>query len=223
MSLDVADHRLVVHFREGLGEALTVGGALLGQLVAKGQHVGVLVAFRREVPGLLLDQVHHTLEACLDAYRHLYGYRPRAQALLHHLDGVPEVRADAVHLVNEADPRHAVAVRLPPDRLRLGLDAGDGVEDDHAAVEDAQAALHLDGEVHVARRVDDVDLMVEPFAGGSGGGYGDAALALLGHPVHYRRALVHLAHLVGAAGVKEDALSDRSLAGVNMGNDAYVA
>ena len=39
-----------------------------------------------------------------------------------------EVRADAVHLVDEADARHAVLVGLAPHRLRLRLDAGDRVE-----------------------------------------------------------------------------------------------
>src|SRR3712207_8644242 len=40
--------------------------------------------------------------------------------------------------------RHAVLVGLAPHRLELRLDAGDGVEDRHGAVEDAQRALHLD-------------------------------------------------------------------------------
>ena len=65
--------------------------------------------------------------------------------------------AGAVHLVDEADARHAVLVGLTPDRLRLRLDTGDGIEHDDAAVEHAQRALHLDGEVDVTRRVDDVD------------------------------------------------------------------
>ena len=37
------------------------------------------------------------------------------------------------------------------------------VEHDHAAVEHAQRALHLDREVDVAGRVDDVDLVVVPL------------------------------------------------------------
>ena len=81
----------------------------------------------------------------------------RLQAIDDHLDGALRIRAGAVHLVDEADPRHAVLVGLPPDRLRLRLDAGDGIEHDHATVEHAQRALDLDGEVDVARRVDDVD------------------------------------------------------------------
>src|SRR4029078_12856478 len=37
------------------------------------------------------------------------------------LEGPLEVRADAVHLVDEADPRHAVLVGLAPHRLGLRL------------------------------------------------------------------------------------------------------
>ena len=35
-----------------------------------------------------------------------------------------EIGADAVHLVDEADPRHAVFISLTPDGLRLRLHAG---------------------------------------------------------------------------------------------------
>ena len=62
-----------------------------------------------------------------------------------------EVRADAVHLVDEGDARNAVLVGLAPHRLRLRLDAADGAEHADRAVEDAQRALHFDREVDVAR------------------------------------------------------------------------
>ena len=62
------------------------------------------------------------------------------EAVLDHLDAAVEVRAHAVHLVDEAHPRDFVLVGLAPDGLGLGLDAGDGVEDGHRAVEDAQAS-----------------------------------------------------------------------------------
>ena len=88
--------------------------------------------------------------------------RHRAEAIDDHVDGALEVRADAVHLVDEADARHAVLVGLAPHRLGLRLDAGDAVEHRHRAVEHAQAALDLDGEVDVARRVDDVDAVIAP-------------------------------------------------------------
>ena len=61
---------------------------------------------------------------------------------------------------------HVVLVGLAPDGLGLGLDAGDRVEHRDRAVEHAQRALDLDGEVDVAGRVDDVDPAVAPLAGG---------------------------------------------------------
>ena len=60
------------------------------------------------------------------------------EAVLDHLDGVVEVGAGAVHLVDEADARDVVAVGLAPDRLGLRLDALDGVEDGDRAVEHTQ-------------------------------------------------------------------------------------
>ena len=137
-------------------------------------------------------------------------------------DAAPEVGAGAVELVDEAEARHAVAVGLAPDRLGLGLDARHAVEHDDRAIEHAQAALHLDGEVHVPGRIDDVDAMVAPERGRCGGRDGDAALLLLGHPVHRGRALMHLADLVDLLGVEEDALGDGGLAGVDMRDDADV-
>ena len=97
------------------------------------------------------------------------------------------------------------------------------VEHRDRAVEHAQRALDLDGEVDVAGRVDDVDPVVAPLAGGGRRRDGDAALLLLDHPVHDRGALVDLADLVGLAGVVEDALGRRGLARVDVGHDPDVA
>ena len=83
------------------------------------------------------------------------------EAIADHPHAAIEVGADAVHLVREDQARNAVAVGLAPHRLRLRLDAGDGIEQRDRAVEHAQRALHFDGEVDVARRVDDVDAVLE--------------------------------------------------------------
>jgi hypothetical protein len=90
------------------------------------------------------------VEVRFRADRQLDRHRLRFQAVDDHCDRALERGAGAVHLVDEADPGHPVLVGLPPNRLRLRLDPGDGVEDDDAAVEHAQRALDLDREVDVA-------------------------------------------------------------------------
>src|SRR5690606_12397633 len=136
----------------------------------------------------------------------------------------------AVHLVDEGQPRHAVLVGLAPDGLRLGLHAADGAQHEHRAVEHAQRALDLDGEVDVPRGVDDVEPVLRqglvhapPERGGGRRLDGDAALLLLLHPVHRRRTVVGLAQLVVDAGVEQDALGGGGLAGIDVGRDAEVA
>ena len=115
-----------------------------------------------------------------------------------------------------------VPVGLAPDRLGLGLDAGDRVEHRDRAVEHAQRPLHLDREVDVAGRVDDVDPVTLPVGGRRGRGDRDPALALLDHPVHQGGALVDLADLVGLAGVVQDALGRGRLARVDVRHDPDV-
>ena len=61
-----------------------------------------------------------------------------AEAIANHAQHVHEVRAYAVHLVDERNARHAVAIRLTPDRLRLRLDAADRAEHCDRTVEHAQ-------------------------------------------------------------------------------------
>ena len=61
-------------------------------------------------------------ELVFAADRELDRHRIALQLGLDLLERADEVRADPVHLVDEADARHAVLVGLPPDRLGLRLD-----------------------------------------------------------------------------------------------------
>src|SRR5512135_1343221 len=61
-----------------------------------------------------------------------------------------------------------------------------------------------------------------PEAGRCRRGDGDAALALLFHPVHDGGTVVHLADLMRDAGVEQDALGRRGLARVDVGRDTDV-
>ena len=147
-----------------------------------------------------------------------------------HVEYVIEVSAHDVHLVDVDHAGDLVVVGLAPHGLRLGLNAALGAHNGHRAVQHAQRALHLHGEVHVARGVDDVDaglgelvLGPLPIAGGSRGSDGDAALLLLSHPVHGGGAVMGLTDLVVDAGVVEDTLGGGGLTGIDMGHDTDVS
>jgi hypothetical protein len=96
------------------------------------------------------------------------------------------------------------------------------IEHGDCAVEDAQRPLDLRRKIDVAGGVNDVDSNVPPEAGGRRGGDGDAALLLLLHPVHRRRAFMDLPDPVRPAGVEKDALRRSGLAGIDVGHDADV-
>src|SRR3954470_10331010 len=173
-----------------LDELVVVVGDLVEEVLAR--RLRAIVVLGRDVDDVELlaelvavddrlhpDEVDDADEVGLRPDRQLHRHGMRGEAVDHRLHGLVEVRADAVHLVDEGDARDVVLVGLAPDRLGLRLDAGDRVEQRDGAVEHAQRALHLDGEVDVAGRIDDVDPVVVPLAGRSGGRDRDAALLLL--------------------------------------------
>jgi len=173
--------------------------------------------------GVALDQVHHAIEPVAVEDGQLERQRHGGQLVAHLVHHGEEIGAGAVQLVNEGQPRHVVLVRLVPDRLGLRLHATHRAEDHHRAVQHPQAALHLDGEIHVARGVDELDLVVAPRETGDRRRDGDAALLLLDHPVHGGGPVVDFADAVDFAAVVENPLRHRRLAGVDVGDDADVA
>ena len=224
LAFEVGGHRVVVELDRRLDQLLAI---FLGLVHELGRDFDVVIfgAERLLVPDHAdhAHQIDDALELVLGADRQLDGDRLGAEAIDNVLEALEIVGADLVHLVAEHDARHVVAVALPPHRLGLRLHALVGIEHADGAVEHAQRALHLDGEVDMAGRVDDVEALAVPQRGGRGRGDGDAALLLLLHPVHGRGAFVHLAHLVALAGVIEDALGRGGLAGIDVGHDAEVA
>ena len=172
---------------------------------------------------LAIDQIDQAGELFLGADRQMQQQRRGLELVAHLLHDALELRADAIHLVDKCDPRHAVLVGLAPDGFRLRLDAADRAEHRDRAVEHAQRALDLDGEIDVPGRVDNIDAVVAPETGGRRRRDRDAALLLLHHPVHRRGAFVHLADLVVDAGVEEHALGGGGLAGIDVRHDADIA
>src|SRR5205807_1232106 len=108
----------------------------------------------------------------------------------------------------------------------LWFNAGNSVEDSDRAIKHTQTPLDFHGEIDVARCIDNVYAIVLtptlPETGCGRAGYGDAALLLLLHPVHYCRALVHLANLVRDARIIKDTFSRGGLTGIDMGHDADI-
>ena len=224
-------HHIVVELDDGFDQL----GAIFGGLVD--EVGGDIDVFEFRAKGLVLpddptvsDQVDDALEIALRADRQVKHQRVRAETVNDALNAIVKVRAGAIQLIYEAHPRNAILVRLAPHGFGLGFDARDAVEHRDRAVEDAQGPLDFDGEVHVAGGVDDVDAVLGALAivglperGRGGGGDGDPALLLLLHPVHRRGAVMHLADLVGLAGVIQDALGSRRLAGIDVRHDADIA
>ena len=173
--------------------------------------------------GVHLDQINDADELGLGTDGELDHSRIAAEPVLDGVQYVVEVRAGAVHLVDEAHAGHLVLVGLAPHGLRLGLDPGHAIEHCNCTVQHPQRTLHLDREVHVTWRVDDVDAVVAPETTGGGGGNGDAPLLLLLHPVHGGCAVMDLTDLVVHTGVVEDPFGRRGLARVDMGHDPDVA
>jgi len=96
------------------------------------------------------------------------------------------VGARAVQFVDEGDAWHLVAPHLTIDRVRLRLHPGHATKHQHRTIEHAQGTLNLDGEVHMARRVDEVDGAAIPLARRGGRLNGDPLLSLQVHEIHGR-------------------------------------
>ncbi len=222
-------HELVVKAGSSVEELLALGGSDVSELSRDLVHrlgVGHALVVGLEVPCSHGDQVDDAPEVVLGAHRDLSGHGVGVETILHGLDSVEEVSTHAVILVDEGDAGDVEGRSLTPNGLRLGLNAGNGVEDGDSAIEDAQAALDLGGEVNVARGVDDLDAVVltvlVPEARGSSGGNGYAALLLLNHPVHGGSALMDLTDLVGLTGVVKNTLGRGGLTGIDVSHDADV-
>ena len=130
--------------------------------------------------------------------------------------------------IDLVDSRHDVQVGIHGERGvgdGLSLDALRGVDDQHCALAGGQRTRNLVGKVHVARRIDQVELIRLAVVGiiGDADGIGldrDAALALDIHRVEQLR--LHVA-LVDGMGELEDAVTDRGLAMVDVRNNREVA
>ena len=128
-----------------------------------------------------------------------------------------------VHLVDETDAGDHIGVRLSPDGLGLGLNSGHRIQHNDSAVQYAETAFHLSGEVHVARGINNVYPVFVPLCSSSGRGYGYAPFPFLGHEIHRRSTLVNAANLVNSARQVKHPFGNGGLARVNVSNEPNVS
>ena len=183
-------------------------------------NVGALVVGVHE--GFHLHQIDNPAEVGFAADGNLNRSGIGAQAIANLVVNLEEVRSRAIHLVDEDDARHLVAIGLPPHGFRLGLNATDGAEDRDHAVEHSHGTLHLNCEVHVTGSIDNIDLMVLPGRTDCSGSDGNSPLPLLSHPVCYGRSFMDFSHFVNDAGIEQNALCCGGFSSIDMCCDADV-
>ncbi len=129
----------------------------------------------------------------------------------------------AVDLVDDDDGLGAGFEGLAQDETGLGLRAVGGVDDEEDAVDHVHDALDFAAEVGVAGGVHNVDVVFAVFEGGVFGADGDALFAFQVHGVH--DALLGGDGLVGAKGARlfEQAIHQRRLAVIDVGDNSDVA
>ena len=142
--------------------------------------------------------------------------------LLHHHLGLGGRQVD---LVDDGHDDQALGEREVDVGERLGLDALGGIDHEDGALAGLEAAAHLVAEVDVTGRVDEVEAVRQAVACGvlqaHGAGLdGDALLALQVHRIEHLAG--HLARLDGVRQL-QDAVRQRRLAVVDVGDDAEVA
>ena len=129
----------------------------------------------------------------------------------------------AVNLVDDDDRLGAGFQRLAQHEARLRLRAVRGIHHQQHPVNHVHDALDLAAEIRVAGGVHDVDVVILVFERGVLGLDGDALLAFQVHRVH--DALLGGDGLVGAerARLLEQAIHERRLAVINVGDNGDVA
>ena len=205
----------------------------------EGHHSPVLVVDRveDERPGRSLglalrrrDAVHHRLEHGRHPFSGLgrdvqdvgTGAADDAHDLVRPLLGLG---AGQIDLVEHRDDLKVVLEGKQRVGESLRLHSLGGVDHQDRALAGGQAARDLVGEVHVARSVDEVELVllavvrlvVDPHGLGLDG---DAALALQVHAVEHLLAHLPLGDRVGDL---KDAVGQRRLAVVDVGDDGEIA
>ena len=220
-ALDVLLEQLVVELGDGFDEFL----ARLFDIT-----LDVLRDVRDEVLLIMRDDLHvqgqkvdNALEGRLLADWQLHGHDAITEAHAQLLDDLTEVGVLAVHLIDEEGARQLGFLCITPCLLRLDFDARRRRDHDEGAVGRRQGILDLADEVRIARRVDEIDLIVTPFAGGELQVDRHAAALFLRLTVEDTRMLFHAAEALDRARIEEAGIEQARLARLAMADDGNIA
>ena len=179
---------------------------------------------RHEIRALLVRRIgRRALAGRAEDRRRLELFVRRIQVeqqLEHLIDDLMHTCVGPVDLVDDDDDLVPQLQRLLQHKPCLRHRAFGCVDQQQNAVDHFQDALHLAGKVGVARRVDDVDLVILVVNRRILGENGDAALALEIAGVHH--ALHHSLIFTIHAALLQHLVDQRRLAMVNVGNDGDI-
>ena len=222
LAAEIFLHEVIIELGKSLEEDFTVFFSLILHVIRNRDFIFDFAEVVFIDDGFHLDEIDDALERILSANRQLDCNCVCIEAFLHHLDDIEEVRAGDVHLVDISHTRNIVILSLTPNGLSLRLNAAASSQDCYSAIEYAQGTLNLYREVHVTRRINDVDAMIFPMAGRCSGRDRDTTLLLLNHPVHRCSTIMYFTDLVVDTRVEEDTLRGRRLTGIDVSHDTDV-
>ena len=230
-TFEVLVHQLFIGFGRSLNHVVAPLVSKIFQLswnfFANRNHTFVSIV---PVHSFHVDQIDLTLEVVFGTDSQLDWNWSVAQTLLDLLDNAQEVGTSTVHLVYVNKTWNAVFVGLTPYGFRLRLNARGTTEHNDSAVEYTQGTLNFNSEVNVARGIDYVEAVLVfvllgrtfPEGGNGSRSNGNTTLLLLNHPVCGRGAIMHLAHFVTFASVKQYALGGGGFTSIHVSDDTDV-
>ena len=216
-------HQFIVEHGDSVHEFLAILIGQINHIFGNGLDTHVLAQVVIVDVGIHLHQVDDAFESLFSADGQLNGNSVALQTVIDHVQNIVEVSAHDVHLVDVNHTGDSVMVCLSPNRFGLRLDTTLCAQNGHRTVQHTQRTFDLNGEVNVARGINDIDAAAFPVAGRSSRRNGDAALLLLCHPVHGGSAFMGFANFVIDAGIVQNTLGGRRLTSIDMGHDTDVS
>ena len=169
-----------------------------------------------------------TLEQRLVAHGELFSHAVRrAKVDAARIQPAPQVgqercsvRPRQIHFVDKQERRDAVPRQQPPERFGVRLHAIRSTDHQHGVVEHLQGALHLRGEIHMSRRIEQGDGRLRQRKLRLLGENRDPAFALERERIQKSIPMIDTAELFQRARLKQHRFRQGGLARINVRQDA---